>query len=437
MEIHDYVTDILSFIFDQYVDEKPTSKRPPYPSKPILPLKFGSQEQDQSQNMTNDNVLKSIWIISGLILSLIIIIIYITCRAYNKQKTTIEELKKTLQTSIATQSKNVVNQHVYTHTPPSQPNNQEPPNNTCITKPTEPIPHPQLDTSLSTCISRPSTPTINNSLMNKSDVLSQTPTTCNTVTTPRITVFSGYHVQPPPAFNPKKMEVKTWIRSFETFIDVNNICANRKDIMMSYIDIEFRKIFENNRFSENDEEAYRELKALITKLYDKRDEPSIQLKRKFMNRRQEPNENLHLYVATLKQLAVKAHPDVADYILERYVIDQFIEGLNNNEIKIKLLVEKPFTNRLDQIVELAERYHDAIANVGTNNDDNNHKQNKTYVQNNNYNQHTPNRQNNHHQNHQQQNNQQQHHQQQQQNHQSPPPPQQQQQQQPQQQYHQN
>ena len=83
----------------------------------------------------------------------------------------------------------------------------------------------------------------------------------------------------------------------------------------------------------------------------------------FAERRQYINENIYLFAASLKQLAKSAYPELDEYLLEKYVMDQLIEGIANKHIKVLLKVKRAQLHSLDDVMQLAASYEEALSDT--------------------------------------------------------------------------
>ncbi|RNA12382.1 hypothetical protein BpHYR1_013223, partial [Brachionus plicatilis] len=132
-----------------------------------------------------------------------------------------------------------------------------------------------------------------------------------------------YQIQVPNAFNPNSDDIKDWIKNFDMFFKINNIQDNRKDIMFLKLDQECNKNVDEYPFSENDNQAYQQLKSLLIQLYERKENSDP--KRSFLERRQLENENVHLFVTQLRILSKKAFPGVDQNLTDTFIADQLID----------------------------------------------------------------------------------------------------------------
>lgn len=178
----------------------------------------------------------------------------------------------------------------------------------------------------------------------------------NTTQNPNRT--TRYLAPEPREFSPETDVINEWIRNFETFFRINNITENKKDIMLLKLNPICRRNVEFHTFSDDQAWAYEQLKAILLQLYERRDKANV--KKAFLDRRQLNNENVFLFATQLRMLATKAFPEVSRNVLETYIADQFIEGLATPEIHVKLKVSRPTFTSLNEIIELASRYEEAL-----------------------------------------------------------------------------
>lgn len=74
----------------------------------------------------------------------------------------------------------------------------------------------------------------------------------------------------------------------------------------------------------------------------------------YRNRRRKKEESASDYGYAVRRLAQRAYPSVSFSTLETQVIDQYADGLNNIEVKIHVILNKPTT--LDRAISLATEY---------------------------------------------------------------------------------
>ncbi|CAF1040184.1 unnamed protein product, partial [Brachionus calyciflorus] len=136
-------------------------------------------------------------------------------------------------------------------------------------------------------------------------------------------------VSPPEKFDPKKTDVRQWVKDFDMFIESKNIGSRKINIVLAHLDHETRRIIENNQFSLHEETAYKELKTLLIQWYGKKATSNLELKQQFTERVQNQYENVHLYASQLKVLTKQSHPEFLQYQKDDLIKEQFIRGLRD------------------------------------------------------------------------------------------------------------
>ena len=104
---------------------------------------------------------------------------------------------------------------------------------------------------------------------------------------------------------------------------------------------------------------YEAIKQILTQRYNPK-ERCIAHRSEFVNIKQGKYESCVDFSYQVRRLATLAYPDVSYHELENHVIDQFIRGLNNVEIKKKVVFSHPKT--LDEAVSSAVEYESVVGN---------------------------------------------------------------------------
>ena len=75
----------------------------------------------------------------------------------------------------------------------------------------------------------------------------------------------------------------------------------------------------------------------------------------FCSRKQREGENVRVYGLALESLSRRAFPDSLN--LERYIIEQFINGMKNKQMQLQFLQNRP--NSVKKLIELASKMEEA------------------------------------------------------------------------------
>jgi hypothetical protein len=94
-------------------------------------------------------------------------------------------------------------------------------------------------------------------------------------------------VPPPEKFDPRKTDVKQWIKDLDMFIQANNIRTRRINIALPHLDHETRKMVESTQLGFDEDTEYHGFKKMLMRLYEKKQTPSSELRRQFAERIQQ------------------------------------------------------------------------------------------------------------------------------------------------------
>ncbi|RNA01686.1 tigger transposable element-derived 4 [Brachionus plicatilis] len=159
-----------------------------------------------------------------------------------------------------------------------------------------------------------------------------------------INPYPIFFVSPPDKFDPKRTDVRQWIKDFDMFIESYNINSHKLNIVIAHLDHETKKIIENSQFSLNEETAYAELKTLLSQLYGRKTTSNLELKRQFTERVQSFHENVYLYASQLKVMSKQSHYELLPYQRDNLVKEQFIRGLRDKFLRTRLQIIREDTH---------------------------------------------------------------------------------------------
>lgn len=163
----------------------------------------------------------------------------------------------------------------------------------------------------------------------------------------------------PPKFN-RIMDVNEWIKEIEVYISLGNFQGRKKNIYWSFIDSNTREMIDESTLNIDDNIATEEIKQKIRELYGRTSQSNTDFMREFHTRRQQPTENIAMYSAVLIALCKRAYPHALNK--EQFILDQFIEGVLNRNLKMELYVNRNSMN-LKQAIERAQKWEDAFFRV--------------------------------------------------------------------------
>ena len=119
-------------------------------------------------------------------------------------------------------------------------------------------------------------------------------------------------------------------------------------------------MLDEDTLSIDDERATEEIKQRMRRLFGRVGQNNTEAIREFHARRQNPVENVTLFSAHLTALCKKAYPFALNK--EDFIIDQFIEGLINRQLKMELLLNRQNID-LQGAVNMARRYENAYLKI--------------------------------------------------------------------------
>lgn len=164
--------------------------------------------------------------------------------------------------------------------------------------------------------------------------------------------------QSPAKFEPARNDINSYLLEFELYLKIANIANNKKDTLLSFFSPSTRSMLYGIKFNDDDEIAYLELKQQMIKIFGKCGNSQVQYLRLFNTRNQEKYENVYTYSLKLRELAVKAIPNNPD--ADQMVLNQFIVGLRDRDLKTKLMTEEVRT--LEEAIKRAVRLESIFAN---------------------------------------------------------------------------
>ena len=169
--------------------------------------------------------------------------------------------------------------------------------------------------------------------------------------------------QAPAKFEPARNDINSYLLEFELYLKIANITNNKKDTLLSLFSPSTRSMLHGIKFNDDDEIAYLELKQQMVKIFGRCGSSQVQYLRLFNTRTQDKYENVYTYSLKLRELAVKAIPNSPD--ADQMVLNQFIVGLRDRDLKTKLMTEEIRT--LEEAVKRAVRLESIFANKGDDN----------------------------------------------------------------------
>ncbi|RMZ96404.1 hypothetical protein BpHYR1_038214 [Brachionus plicatilis] len=153
-------------------------------------------------------------------------------------------------------------------------------------------------------------------------------------------------VSPPDKFDPKRTDVRQWIKDFDMFIESNNINSHKLNIVIAHLDHETRKIIENSQFTNSTEEK-------LLRIWNLKDSSQKEFK---------VSTKTSTYASQLKVMSKQSHYELLPYQRDNLVKEQFRRGLRDKFLLTRLQIIREDMS-LKDIIEEAARYVRAVEDV--------------------------------------------------------------------------
>lgn len=140
--------------------------------------------------------------------------------------------------------------------------------------------------------------------------------------------------------NPKNF--REWVKSIEKYATLVNIPDDRKKLIAYQSSTGAVSGFIHRYMQANQHQPWNHLKQqLAVRFSDVMDaQMALSLLR---NCKQRPGENIHIFAERLLSLAEEAYNNQGGEAVERQLIDIFVDGLTNDQLKLKILRDHPDT----------------------------------------------------------------------------------------------
>ena len=168
-------------------------------------------------------------------------------------------------------------------------------------------------------------------------------------------------IEPPKAYS-NSLNFNIWFNQVEQYLDESKITSDNKkmEAVISKLDGRSKQAI-NDLIKSKTITTYKQLKEHLKSFYNTDTQSRTDHICNFIDRRQEPNENLHQYYSSIAELARTAYPDIADKQVEQFIAQQFVTGLYNTTIKSQLLLNPDKSKCiLSQALELQSKLGDSV-----------------------------------------------------------------------------
>ena len=158
--------------------------------------------------------------------------------------------------------------------------------------------------------------------------------------------------------------INLWLGQLDDYFAKNKILKDKtkQQMLLNSIDRIDRQML-SDLIKSKDIKSYDDLQNMVKNLYTIDHKATTQHMIDFINCYQQQDETLTRYYGKLKEIATKAFPKLKQIDLDNQIADQFIKGLDNNYIKLKLIeatAKNPKREVLSTAVKIQSEMGDAI-----------------------------------------------------------------------------
>lgn len=140
--------------------------------------------------------------------------------------------------------------------------------------------------------------------------------------------------------NPKKF--REWVKAIDKYAVLLNIHDDRKKLMAFQSSSGAVSGFIQRYMTANPNNNWNQLKTQLAVRFSEVTDPQFALSL-LRKTKQKPGENIQLYAERILSLAEEAFLGQGGDVIERELIDIFIDGLSNDQLKLKLLRDRADT----------------------------------------------------------------------------------------------
>ena len=187
----------------------------------------------------------------------------------------------------------------------------------------------------------------------------------------QVTTFQQWNTTalPPKPFEPSK-DVGVWVNRFTLYLNTANVKEGKFGALLSSVDDDSaRKLVAMIKAYEED--AFEKSINLLKKCHEKKNVSELNTQKRFLDRLQRYDENIHAYAAELMVLANNAYPESSTETIEKYVMRQFISGIRDNRLREKLIFLEPQPESLEELLRKSENIQKIFEIVEMRQDNNN------------------------------------------------------------------
>ena len=147
---------------------------------------------------------------------------------------------------------------------------------------------------------------------------------------------------------------REWIKSIEKYATLVNIPDDKKKLIAYQSASGAVSGFIHRYMEANPQNTWGQLKQQLALRFSDVTDPQIALTM-LRSVKQKHGENIQIYAERILSLAEEAYNNQGGNAIERQLIDTFVDGLNNDQLKLKILRDRPDT--LQGAIAIATNEH--------------------------------------------------------------------------------
>lgn len=145
-----------------------------------------------------------------------------------------------------------------------------------------------------------------------------------------------------PKFDGNPKFFREWVKSIDKYAVLLNAPDDRKQLMAFQSSVGAVSGFIERYMHANPNNTWDQLKRQLSVRFSDVTDPqyALSLLRQI---KQKPGENIQVFAERILSLAEEAYLGQGGNVIERQLIDTFVDGLNNDQLKLKILRDRPDT----------------------------------------------------------------------------------------------
>ena len=162
----------------------------------------------------------------------------------------------------------------------------------------------------------------------------------------------------PPRIFSEGMNAHKWICEFEEYLKLVNLKDNRSKCreLLKFLDPASGKLLRHacKCYDDDKFQDYETMKGQLLQLFVTTRISQRELRFKFYNRLQSPDESIHRYNHELSELATEAYPLCDKKIIDTLIYEQLLYGLHNQRIRNQLMCNYGTNIDLSEVIRVAK-----------------------------------------------------------------------------------